>query len=1008
MNTAQLSREALDDFGIALQSDDLPATWTSRLRTGLVTLAVEHANDPTAGLDLLFRLYPDGPASAGLTEQDLWARLLLRQGDIAGALSLARDRQAERDSTIPRLLMLEALLAAGNPAAAQELAAAMDEVAAAGSVAPALARGLVALAAGDLDEAEAAFAEALAKRPDNVPALRGRADCAVARGDLEEAAGILRDAAAIAGAEARPALLRRLATLQSQMDAVNGGEPEIRDAGMDSGGADILPALDPATNGLHRHGTGKPEDGISQVRPSPGAAQTAEDLHQALATLAARLREELETARAARGRRSRERTAIDQTKPQVRASGLLERSSAGLDDLAPEDLTRALFEHFGHASFRPGQAAVLRCLLTEGRDTLALMPTGAGKSLCFQLPALLLPGVVLVISPLVALMADQIAGLAEVQALAGRATYINSTLAADELQRRLASLAAGAYALVYVAPERLRHAEMQHALRRAGISLLVIDEAHCLCLWGHDFRTEYLAVGNLVRTLAVPRLLAVTATATLAMQEEIAQTLGRPLRVVSTGVLRDNLYLEVRELADKAQKRAALVEFVRAARGSGIVYATSRDDCERLANDLRRAGVNARHYHAGLATPERQQTQEQFMAGRTRVLAATVAFGMGVNKRDVRFIVHFNPARSLEAYAQEAGRAGRDGQPAHCLLLATTADRATLTRHAHEGHLSKDALRALYVRVRAALRNSSGGPIDMASLTPADEDPQTADTVARVGLSALERAGYLERGLDVPRHFTLLLHQGADDPKLVDLARAWRLPYDDERIVASGSLAVALGVELPEVETLLADWQDRGLLDYRPERRGLTLRLVEPPPADGAQRLDALLTTYAAAQDARSKAMAGYFLSNRCRNAYIAHHFGEPQARNCGRCDVCRPEGRRTVAPKRTTRAAGVTTMAPREATLRLPDELPFKVGRSGLIKILRGAGGSAIGPDRCALHGVLGGMREVEVQQHLEALLEEGLLALVDAGEFKAVALTEKGRQVLAEDRASTADLTD
>lgn len=932
--------------GIELLPDDAPETWTSRLRTGLATLAAESADDALEGIAVLGHLFPGGPASAGLSERDLWARLLLRSGDVAGALAEARARQAVKDSTLPRLLLVEALLAAGDPPAAAMEGEGIRSLATSGSAAPGYAQGLLAQAAGDLAGADAAFAEALAVRPDHVPSLRGRAHCAAAAGDMEAATGLLRDAVTLAGADARPGLLRELARL-------------------------LAAAGDPA-----------------------GAEEASAGLAESLGALAARLSEELAAVRAAPRRRISARGPRDASGGAVQPAddALLQRVRVELDEVAPEELTRALFEHFGHSTFRTGQAAVLRSVLSEGRDTLALMQTGAGKSLCFQLPAVLLPGVVLVVSPLVALMADQLAGLADVPALAGRATLINSTLPADELESRLAALANGAYSLVYMAPERLRQSSVQRALRQAGVSLLAIDEAHCLCLWGHDFRTEYLAVGSLARTLEVPRILAVTATATPAMQREIAESLGRPLAVVSTGVLRENLFLEVRKLSDLAEKRAALVEFVRADRGSGIVYATSRDNCERLSRDLRHAGVSAGYYHAGLTAPERQRTQDAFMAGRLRVLCATVAFGMGVNKRDVRFIVHFNPARSLEAYTQEAGRAGRDGRPAHCLLLATTPDKATLTRHANEDHLSLDTLRRLYGRVRSAVRAAGGGPIDASALSAPADAPDEADTAARIGLSALERAGFLTRGLDVPRQFDVLLRDAGHDERLsrLDLAPG------RQRTIGTGTLAAICGTPVEGVEDLLAGWQHLGALDYRPGRRGLTLRLVEPPPPGAAEQLERLLATYEAAAAARATAMAGYLETSRCRNGYIARHFGEPHAPACGRCDVCAPGERRTASPppRRTTR--GITTMEPRQAALRLVGDLPFSVGRSGLAKILHGSSSSAIGPDRCALHGVLGGMTDRQIVSEIDALLDEGLLALREQNGYRVVALTDDGAAVL------------
>ncbi|HEY7358613.1 MAG TPA: RecQ family ATP-dependent DNA helicase, partial [Ktedonobacterales bacterium] len=314
---------------------------------------------------------------------------------------------------------------------------------------------------------------------------------------------------------------------------------------------------------------------------------------------------------------------------------------------APPELLEALREHFGYESFRPGQIDVIQAALA-GEDTLALMPTGAGKSLCYQLPAMLLPGATVLISPLIALMRDQVQNLPE--SMRARTAFINSELDSAEQERRLRDLAEGKLKLVYVAPERLRQPGFIHALRRARVSLFVIDEAHCISQWGHDFRPDYLFIPKALRAMAdkapaaadaAPPILALTATATLPMREEIASALGRRLRVVTTGVFRPNLRYEVEHLSSQEEKLRALAAICAETSGPGIVYARARETCEKLAYFLRQQGIKAAHYHAGMTTDERTRAQNAFMSGQTRVIVATVAFGMGIDKADVRFIIHY-------------------------------------------------------------------------------------------------------------------------------------------------------------------------------------------------------------------------------------------------------------------------------------------------------------------------------------------------------------------------------
>ena len=340
-----------------------------------------------------------------------------------------------------------------------------------------------------------------------------------------------------------------------------------------------------------------------------------------------------------------------------------------------DDLTRQLSEQFGLAQFRPGQEEVIRAVLA-GRDAMAVMPTGQGKSLCYQLPATLLPGLTLVISPLIALMQDQVAGLKQRKIAA---ETFHSNLTGLEKHRVIQELNQRKIQLLYLAPERMQHEGFLRLLRSLWVSLLVVDEAHCISQWGHDFRPDYLKIGRLRRELMNPPCLALTATATARVQKDLCDRLALrdPLRLV-TGFRRANLALSVRFCRSCQEKLTMLEHLVgETEKGTILVYCATRRTVEEVADRLRQSHQLVTYYHAGLSDEKRRLVHHDFRRGAVRVLVATNAFGMGIDKSDIRLVVHFDIPGSVEAYYQEVGRAGRDGRPASCVLLFHERDLAT-------------------------------------------------------------------------------------------------------------------------------------------------------------------------------------------------------------------------------------------------------------------------------------------------------------------------------------------
>ncbi|MCO7138055.1 RecQ family ATP-dependent DNA helicase [[Clostridium] leptum] len=361
---------------------------------------------------------------------------------------------------------------------------------------------------------------------------------------------------------------------------------------------------------------------------------------------------------------------------------------------------------FGYDSFRPGQEDIVNHLLGQG-DALAVMPTGAGKSICYQLPALLMPGVTVVVSPLISLMKDQVQALIQ---MGVRAAYINSSLTEGQCRKALSNASQGMYKIIYVAPERLLTPSFLRFAHSISISLLCVDEAHCVSQWGQDFRPSYLQIREFIAALPNrPPVGAFTATATAHVRKDILQMLDLqdPLEVI-TGFDRPNLYFEVQRLQDR-DKMAALKVYLDAHPDRcGIVYCSTRKKVDQVYTHLTDMGVSAARYHAGLEDSLRQQNQDDFLFDKVRVMVATNAFGMGIDKSNVGFVVHYNMPLDLESYYQEAGRAGRDGQPADCILLYSASDVRTgnflIDNSSPKAGVDQEELEALRNRQRERLK----------------------------------------------------------------------------------------------------------------------------------------------------------------------------------------------------------------------------------------------------------------------------------------------------------------
>jgi ATP-dependent DNA helicase RecQ len=547
-----------------------------------------------------------------------------------------------------------------------------------------------------------------------------------------------------------------------------------------------------------------------------------------------------------------------------------------------------LRDRFGLSGFRPGQRRAIEALF-QHRGALAVFPTGGGKSLCYQLPALMLEGVTVVISPLIALMKDQIDYLQSRGIEAGR---LDSSLTRDEVRAVERGLRAGTLKLLYVAPERFNNERFLDQLGRTRISLFAVDEAHCISQWGHNFRPDYLKLAETARTLGVERILALTATATPAVVRDICDSFGIPPEgAVVTGFHRPNLFLSTHPVP-AAGRAAVLVERIRQRPpGPGIVYVTLQKTAERVAQALDEAGIEARPYHAGMETAARAAVQEWWKASDRATVVATIAFGMGIDKADVRYVYHYNLPKGLESYSQEIGRAGRDGLESTVEVLGSTEDVATLENFAYGDTPDRESVQGL-------LRWIDGEPptFDVAQLKVANEH-DLRQLVLRTALTYLELLGVIRQGTPYYAGYRAKLLAPLEEvvgrftgERAQFVEAIFRTAKFGRSLYTIDPDAAVLGVEdRGRVVRALEYLSEQGLVELQvSDLRQRYMKLVPRLDVDALTReLEARFNQREEGEVERIGQVVELVERDGCQTGVLLEYFGEARAEPCGHCTWC-------------------------------------------------------------------------------------------------------------------------
>ncbi len=667
------------------------------------------------------------------------------------------------------------------------------------------------------------------------------------------------------------------------------------------------------------------------------------------------------------------------------------------------DLESAL-QVFGLQSFRTGQREVIESIVA-GEDCMCVMPTGGGKSLCYQLPSVVRPGLTIVVSPLIALMKDQVDSLSRHGI---PAALINSTLSQREQNDRLQAVAAGKFRLVYVAPERLRNNRFLEAIRATPIQLLAVDEAHCISQWGHDFRPDYARIGRFRELLGGVQTVALTATATPRVRDDIVGVLQmRKAKRFMSGFARPNLHFGVLQLSNDREKENELEQFLRREQGAGIIYSATRKRCEALVEIIsQKLKIPVGAYHAGLMSEQRRAVQERFMKNELRVIVATNAFGMGIDKPDLRFVIHYNMPGSLEAYYQEAGRAGRDGQQSQCVMLYSMQDR-----HIQEFFIDNNyPERALIQRVYEFLLEREEDPIEL-TLEQIRDALGVSVSPEAIGscLQIISRTQVLDR-LEMGGGLAMLKIE-SNLPTLVDLLpreakvqrsvlRLIERAVGDRRgedvFVHPRWLLQESGLEREALGRALRGLTRLEEVDYVPPFRGRAVhfRRRDVPFDQLGIDFENIQKRKDAEYD-RLNQVVGYAQAPRCRQATILTYFGDDSADDCQHCDRCAHKPgwpqltQESVAPQVVD--AGHTNSVPDvaatldnslvcllEQIVDVIGRIHGRLGKHLLSQYLVGSKNAKV--QKLNLHrlsgfGMLEGLRQTDGVSLVEALLAAGVL---------------------------------
>ena len=549
--------------------------------------------------------------------------------------------------------------------------------------------------------------------------------------------------------------------------------------------------------------------------------------------------------------------------------------------------------HWNYSEFRFGQTQALKSIL-KNKNTVVIMPTGGGKSLIYQLPALILPGVTIVISPLIALMKDQVDSLEQ---MGIPATFINSSLSATETRLRVDDIKNNRYKLIYIAPERFYSQEFLQLIKNLTVSLFAIDEAHCISEWGHDFRPSYLKLKEIIKLVGQPPVLAVTATATPEVREDIIKQLElkEPTTIV-TGFNRPNLKFSVIR-ASEAQKYSEILNITQQIDGAGIIYAGTRQKVETLLEYLLANGVEASAYHAGMEPNDRKAIQNDFMIGKTRIIIATNAFGLGINKSDIRFVLHFDMPGTIEAYYQEAGRAGRDGKESHCIMLYSPADR-----YLREFFIKGDNPPVQVITQVYESLLSYENDLILVTYNDLKENinEEVPDMAIGTALKILEREGYIRRSheknglayikfLQIP---TIIQNSLSAKAKIQQKALTGFIKHFGDDLMrgvqfSPDDLAGIANVKREAITRLMKKLIDAQFIEYTPPFRGTEIKILQRIEPQNLNINFSALKEKHKRELSKLDLMESYVYDYTCRRKYILDYFQDEHAQACGICDNC-------------------------------------------------------------------------------------------------------------------------